>query len=425
MEGTPRTVRRVRTGSHHPCDAPDVRGTGGTLHRDYDVCVLSLSAIADDARVRRQAETLVDAGMRVTAIGLAGARGHRPEWQRVELAAEPMPLSSRLVHGAAMIVAGSTRLGAAVAYWVVPRYRQLFAAARECRARLYLANDWETLPIARRAARLHRGAYAFDSHELAVLEAQSRPRFPRAYARWIRRLERSAIHDADFVMTVGDALADQLMRSYQLDVKPTVVRNVPAYAPVATNVVNDPLVVLYHGALAADRRLDVLVDTAARCSDRFRFVIRGSGSASYENELANLIAERRVQDRVRIEPPVPIEQVVAAAASADIGVVAMPTSNVQAAVALPNKLFDYIMAGLAIVGTDLPELRRVIGGHDVGITVPDFEPGALADALQLLTPERVAHYKRRAAVAAKHLAWEAESRALVSVVARTIEEGRS
>jgi glycosyltransferase involved in cell wall biosynthesis len=108
-----------------------------------------------------------------------------------------------------------------------------------------------------------------------------------------------------------------------------------------------------------------------------------------------------------------VVDLVKAASTADIGVIPYIPTCQNLFFCLPNKMFEYMMAGLAIVSTDLPEVRKIVLDHDLGVIFHHPEdPRSIAQAInELLKDEtRLKEMKRNALQAAKAFYnWESES----------------
>ncbi|HOT80614.1 MAG TPA: hypothetical protein PKY13_11535, partial [Microthrixaceae bacterium] len=83
---------------------------------------------------------------------------------------------------------------------------------------------------------------------------------------------------------------------------------------------------------------------------------------------------------------------------------------------MPNKLFEYVMAGLAVVTSDLPDMAEIIDVHGVGATMAPT-PDGIAAALASFDRDRIDRCKAHAVVAAEALCWERERERLVELVA--------
>jgi glycosyltransferase involved in cell wall biosynthesis len=172
--------------------------------------------------------------------------------------------------------------------------------------------------------------------------------------------------------------------------------------------------VLYHGIVTPGRGLEVAIDSVADWRPEFDLTIRGPGGSDYLDALRRRIAERGLSSRIILVPPVPMTELVREAAAYDVGFFALPGSSRHNEFALPNKFFEYVMAGLALCLTDLPEMARLVRAYRLGVTFRSVDPQSIAGAINALDPASIDRYKRNALEAACELCWEREAERLVS-----------
>jgi glycosyltransferase involved in cell wall biosynthesis len=156
---------------------------------------------------------------------------------------------------------------------------------------------------------------------------------------------------------------------------------------------------------------------AIAARDDLALVMMGPGSPAYRERLEALAAGVGAADRIRFLAPVPPTEIRRHAAGADVGVVMHRGDRyLSYRYALPNKLFDYLHAGLPVVVSDLPELAAVVVGDGVGATCDPTSPKSIADAIDRVTRDPAL----RAAVgrAAGRYTWERESEKLLALVKR-------
>ena len=409
------------------------------------VCLLAQSAIADDPRVRRQGDAFYGAGWHVTGIGLSGARSYPPDWRIVTAPSVPsLPdppirrsvvprwlrgsrgkgrLVKRAVHALCLL---AVRLRPALAprlYWLLNRnVRRLEACAQGLAADVWIANDWNTLPLAARLARESGGIYGYDTHEFAIEEYADK----RSWRIWrrpmVRALEAEFIRSAAVVSAVSGGIADELNRLYPLSRASIVVRNTPVFEPLPFRQTGPTAVrVLYHGIVAPGRGLEVAIASVARWQFGFELTIRGPGDAAYIESLWQRIRSLGLGGRVRLAPPVPMVELIRQAAPFDIGLFALPGTSRHNRFALPNKVFEYIMAGLALCVSDLPEMARLVSDHGVGITFDAVDPVSIAAAINALDRAAIDRHKRASLAAAYELCWEREGGLLVSAYDAALE----
>jgi glycosyltransferase involved in cell wall biosynthesis len=203
--------------------------------------------------------------------------------------------------------------------------------------------------------------------------------------------------------------------------RPMVLLNCPAAggsgtngAPARSRTAGEEPVVLYQGGFAPHRGLETLV-RSAHGLERGVVVLMGWGQV--EEELRGLIAREGLEDRVRIVPPVPPGEIVARAAEASVGVIPYEPVGLNNTYTTPNKLFDYMAAGLPVAASRLPELTRFVEQGEMGLTFHPGDPAALAAALNaiLADPERYERMRERSREAGRRYTWERESAKLLAL----------
>lgn len=370
------------------------------------VCLISMTVIEDDPRVRRQGDALLGAGHEVTAIGIPGARSNTPGWPVQHVAGRRCSTFGNVDLAGRAALASAVPPISSQLFWSFGYNRAFLEAAMTVDADLYLANDWWVLPIAARVALARGASYAYDTHEYAVEENLQNHVWRATMPRYIDRIERESIGGARFVTTVAGGIADRMLSRYGLSDRPSVIRNVPAFTPVAGHLALPPYTVLYQGIFHSNRRLDILIDSVRLWRSEFRLVVRGLGSPSETERLQSMAA--RSDGRVVIEPPVPMTEMVSCASAADIGVFALPNSNPQADYCLPNKLFEYAMAGLALCVSDVPEMRSVVEQYDLGFLIEAVTPEGIAGAINAFRPDTIDRFRANSLLAAPGLSWDKE-----------------
>lgn len=403
------------------------------------VCLLSMSAVADDPRVRRQGDALAQAGWTVMSLGLPGARSPAPAWPCYHVNS-PFRLDGRSESGdhhaslqgrwiSRSTIASVVRRGrlallmamsrvrpemAFAAYWGRPAVRQMYEASRDLRADLWVANDWTMLPLAARLSKERGGAFVYDTHEFAINEFLERWKWRTFNRPMVEVIEATHIRTARVVSTVSGGIADALQATYDLPVRPLVVRNVPAFQSHQGAETSCPVRILYHGIVAPVRGLEALVRSVRDWRPEFELTIRGPGNQLYIDSLKRMIEVEGVGARVKLVPAVPMTDLVKEAAQFDVGFFCMPRLSQQHEYVLPNKLFEYIMAGLAICVSDLPEMSQIVRSTGVGVLLPSAEPRDIARTINGLTVDAIRAFRARSREVARDLCWEKESLAMIA-----------
>jgi glycosyltransferase involved in cell wall biosynthesis len=178
--------------------------------------------------------------------------------------------------------------------------------------------------------------------------------------------------------------------------------------------VHAPLI-LHQGAPAPGRGCEVLVEALARLRG-VHLAFLGDPEPVYEQELRAALRRWRVEDRVAMLPSIPLPELLAYTAEADVGVTLLQDTCENHRLALPNKLFEYIAAGVPVVASALPETRRLVESRGVGWCTAPADPEAVAQALGLALEHR--HdpaLRERLRLAAQELCWSEEQHRLLGL----------
>jgi glycosyltransferase involved in cell wall biosynthesis len=398
------------------------------------ICILSLSPILDDPRVRRQADAFHAAGWEVTVVGLPGGSSAPPPWRlltvessarggdaapsrRVRVMAKAAVRPFRRPVDAARKLSLRLRSDAAVCrVWLAePRVRALHDRARGTVADIYIANDWPVLPIALELAAAHGAILGYDTHEYALEEYGHSRRWRLLTRPLVRAIEEHGLRHAVVRSTVSRGIAEDMARAYGLDAPLAVIRNVPDRQTVVVPAPGETITILYHGILAPERGLEEAVAAMALVPPEFRLVLRGPGQTGFIDRLERSAQAAGVADRVTIAPAVPMTELVQAAAAADIGLFAPPSRSKQNRYALPNKFFEYIQAGLALCIGDLPDMAPLLREKELGLGVTECTPAAIAATLNAFDRPAIERFKANSRKAAEELNWQVEQRKLIAL----------
>jgi glycosyltransferase involved in cell wall biosynthesis len=347
-----------------------------------------------DSRVLREARALAAAGHRVTIVELAaGPRTPEPVADGVaRVSALPPPRLKRLI---------PFKLHRLVSGFAIAR------AAARLRPDVIHAHDVAMLPSGWLAARRAGALLVYDTHEFALGVAYR----TRAFALLVRVVERLFVPRADAAITVSDGIAERLASIYRLRRPPVVVRNTAdASGAVAGPGLREELrlppetpLVLHQGAPARHRGCATLAHAVERL-DGVHLVFLGEVEPEFMTQL-----RAGTGGRVHFVPARPPEQLLAATGEADVGVTLLEDVCENHRLALPNKVFEYVAAGVTVVSSDLPELRGLVERYGIGELVDPADPQSVADGIRaaLATPRTDA-----LAAAARELSWDLEQRRL-------------
>jgi glycosyltransferase involved in cell wall biosynthesis len=173
---------------------------------------------------------------------------------------------------------------------------------------------------------------------------------------------------------------------------------------------------LYQGGLSTGRQLEALVSAMALVQvTGVHLVILGDGPL--QPALQKLAVAPGAQGRVHLHPAVPQSELLAWTAAADAGVIPYQPTCLNNLYCTPNKLFEFIAAGLPILASDLPEIRAIVAGHGIGQLADLSSPSAIAAAIDRFFADRrqLAIWRDASQKARGILNWDEEGRKVVRV----------
>ena len=383
------------------------------------VCMHVLGTAPTDGRVMRAATALVEKGYAVSIVDIADKATCQSEEDILGIHMKHVMVSRSFL---------STRFN----QWTLIRSAQLFVRSMLCLiqtpADIYHAHDEATLPACSIAALLRGKPLIFDAHEFPLFQ------WPLCEMSILRRclhellaiLLGIVIPRCAGVLTVSPPIAREIRNRYR-GAKVSLVRNVPTYRVVPKcdrlrrllGLSPDIRIALYQGALMHNRSLDKLIYAASFLEPNIVIVLMGPDDGRTKLQLEALIVSEGVADRVKIIPAVPYSELLDWTSSADIGLIALsPDYSLSIRMCLPNKLFEYLMAGLPVLTTQLDAVSDIVRTYDVGQTVSSFTPadiGAVINAL-LADGTALSRMQHNALEAVQQdLCWEKESQQLLHV----------
>jgi glycosyltransferase involved in cell wall biosynthesis len=142
------------------------------------------------------------------------------------------------------------------------------------------------------------------------------------------------------------------------------------------------VICIYQGLIAARRNMEELIDAMVEVPDSIGLAIIGSGEAADVEACDRRIEQKGLAGRVQRIPPVSIEEILEWTADADIGLLLYDQSHsLNNRLCAPNKLFEYMMIGLPMIGTRCPGLEPFVAGMNLGELVDSSNSSAIAAAI--------------------------------------------
>lgn len=373
--------------------------------RSARILCISFSDINRDSRVLRQLDVLAELG-NVTTIGY----GDKPPaaTEHLEIDADLPSLPQTPVGVALLALRRFDRVELSA-----PAIRAALDLLQGRRFDAVVANEARAMALGHHVA---DGAPVIaDMHEWAPEE--------RAHVRsWRLLVKPFMIHQCRKYlpkMAAVTAVNDSIGELYRerFGVRPQTVRNAGPFRELVPGEVREGRIRLVHsGGAVPGRNLEALIEAVRELTSTYTldlYLVPGRDDGRYMESIRALIAD---EPRISVHPPVSPGELVDTLNQYDVGIFSLPPLTPNHRFMLPNKIFDFVQARLAVVFGSAPETDRLISEHELGAIAADASAHSMRDTLAALDEQQVRTFKQNADKAAEVISSAEDSAVIRTVV---------
>lgn len=288
-------------------------------------------------------------------------------------------------------------------------------------ADILLSNDLDTLPANFLVSKIKGIPLVYDSHEYftGVPELSQRP---KVKAIW-KRIESFIVPKIQYAYTVNSSIAQLYEDEYKI--KFNVIRNMPEVKfQIRTDLdiikrelrlPSDKATIILQGAgINIQRGAEEAVQAMQYVENAILLII---GSGDVIPALKLMVVELRLNEKVKFEPKKSPSELFLYTLCADLGLSLDKNTNLNYRFSLPNKIFDYIQAGVPILASDLPEVKKIIEGYNIGCISPDHNIKNLATLMNKMIDNKEMRltWQKNLKAASQELNWDHEKSKLLSI----------
>jgi glycosyltransferase involved in cell wall biosynthesis len=282
------------------------------------------------------------------------------------------------------------------------------------------ANDLDTL-LANWMAKLFRRKHlVYDTHEYftGVPEIQNKPIVKKTWT----AIEKMIFPKLNYVFTVNDSIANLYEKEYGIKIK--VLRNFPVATPLIKSkskrelgLPNDKkIVILQGGGINVDRGSEELLEAIALSDELFLCIV---GDGDVIEVLKKRSCEKDLKDKLMFTGLLPYNEMMQYTMNANVGVSLDKDTNINHKFSLPNKIFDYLKAGIPVVVSDLKEVATIVKQYKIGKVIPNHLPKSILNSI-LEVIENTSLYEIQAAQ--KKLIWKNEEPVLLALYEELVKK---
>ena len=361
------------------------------------VCLVGSTNPCHNPRLVREADTLVRVGyaVRVAAVGAGKGLEQRDErllrsraWQleRVDLHSDVWAgkLRSAWMRGRrrlASAVFQQVKWATFAEYSSCTSLPELTRLASAQPADWIIAHTQTVLPAARAAAKHWDARLGFDCEDLLSETGD-------ASCEAIRTIERRYLSECQYISVTSNCMAAHLVRTYAIT-RPAVLYNVfpvslaeglmpplarPAYSSLRLHWVSQ--------TLSIERGLQDILQACARLGEKVELHLRGHASEERKSAILDFAERCGVTKSIKFYPLIEHDEVVKSMGQYDVGLALERPDHQNYSRTVTNKVFSYLLAGLAIAATDTPGQREILDqAPTAGFLYPAGNPTVLAEKL--------------------------------------------
>lgn len=356
------------------------------------VFVSVINDLVTDQRVEKACRLLFDMGFQVTLVG------------RVKKDSLSMPKKSYRTKRMRLLFEKGPLFYAEFNF-------RLFLFLLFQKASLLVSNDLDTLLPNYLIHRLKNVPIVYDSHELFTETPEV---INRKFVKSVwEKIESSILPKLQNVITVSDSIADIFSKKYGIEVK--VVRNIPPKREVKNiitrkelNLPEDKKILILQGSgINIQRGSEELID-AMQYLENFLLLVIGGGDVI--SSLKKQVADLKLDNKVWFYPKQSFDNLYQYTVNSDLGLTLDKDTNLNYRFSLPNKLFDYIHAGIPVLASPLVEISKIISKYNIGTTINTHDPKHIAEKIEnaLNSEKQINIWKENLKFAAEELSWDKE-----------------
>ena len=253
----------------------------------------------------------------------------------------------------------------------------------------------------------------YDAHELET-ETNGAKGFRQRLVKW---LERKLIQRVDMTIVVSESIADWYANEYGI-ARPPVVLNAPNKREIKNNnyfreqlgIRDDQIILLYQGGLAAGRGVHLILDAfKARGDNKVVVVFMGYGPLQQDIQAA-----AAQQKNIFFYPAVAPQVVLEYTASSDFGIHLIQNICMNHDYCMPNKLFEYAMAGLPVLVSNMKDMSELVSKNNMGAVISDFSAAGINRAIDDFLLQDLTAMKANAYRVACENAWEVQEQKMLA-----------
>ncbi len=374
------------------------------MMKKKNICMFLCRPFANDNRVTRSAEELAKNGNNVLVLAYH-EEGLLENENIINFKVKRLKLTTKNI--------GNSKICKLIKYFEYVLRTFVFSIL--FKPDICHCNDIDTLIFGYLHYNLFRIPFIYDSHE--YFQDYRYNNLPLWAFVIQSKLERMLSKKASAVITVSNYIAESLKRDFNRK-NIHIIRNISNLSnnqDINKNTSDYVNQLIYLGQIGYGRATDNIIKALSLLKDYIRVYFFGYYNESDIMKYHKLARDYNVRNRIIFEKPLCSDKIISITSLGLAGLCIIQNISTSYYYSLPNKLFEYIQAGIPVIGSDSPEIRNIVDTYGIGVIVDPDSPESIAEGIKDIIYKGRKHFKDNNDKAKQIFNWENESKKLIEI----------
>jgi glycosyltransferase involved in cell wall biosynthesis len=284
---------------------------------------------------------------------------------------------------------------------VIPKYSKVDGFVQNHNISLLIIHEPDFLPLAISLKKKYGLKIVFNAHEYYPLEFEDDIKWLKTNGVIYNRLYQKYLSQLDLFVNVCQGIYEKCLKEY--NVSSIVIPNAAFYSDIPIyNNSDEKIRMIYHGAILESRKIEEMIEVVKMLGVGYELDIMGTSldfNHKYYKKLQKIIEDI---PNVKFKESVKFQNIITTINRYDIGIYILKPNGFNNEYALPNKLFEYMQAKLAIAISPSIEMKRLVNDYNLGIVADNFTNESLANKIKCLTKQNILDFKKNSEIASRY-----------------------
>ena len=272
-------------------------------------------------------------------------------------------------------------------YWTHSRKAD-FQLLKKINYELIISHGADNLPLAIKLG-ANKVPVIFNAHEFYEREFEENENWKKFTQPYYNYLIQTYLKEVDLMFCVCESIQNEYLKKCKI--KSLVITNATKYNDLKPTQLGNKIRIIHHGAAIRSRELERMAELVDFLGEEYELTFMlVKTDLNYYNEF---FAKYSVNSRIKFTEPVKVNEIPKFCNQYDIGIFILPPVNYNWENALPNKVFEYVQARLALAVSPNVNMRNLVNKYKLGVVAEDYTTKTMASALMKITREQISQYK--------------------------------